>query len=286
MRFSSFVSISLLAVTSFTPIRASPSPFPNTTQVEIKNGTIQGFQLPAFGEDVFFGVPFAAPPIGDLRLRHPKPHQTTWQGVRDATVRSPSCPGYSGFDAGLSLGEGNVYSHSSIEPCSDALTDCLTLDIVRPSGTNASDRLPVLVWIYGGAFDAGGSADLRYNTSYLVNSSVAINKPIIVVSVNYRVGGWGFLASNEVAEAGESNIGLFDQRLALEWINENIQAFGGDPDAVTIAGESAGAFSIGYHLTAFDGKHDGLFRAVIMESGNSLGSGRTFYHCCVWQMTD
>jgi cholinesterase len=91
--------------------------------------------------------------------------------------------------------------------------------------------------------------------------------------LNYRVGGWGFLGSKEVTAAGESNIGLFDQRLALKWIQENIHAFGGDEDKVTIAGESAGAFSVGYHLTGFNGKHDNLFRAVILESGNALGPG-------------
>jgi cholinesterase len=122
-------------------------------------------------------------------------------------------------------------------------------------------------------FDAGGSADPRYNTSYLVNASVAIHKPIIAVSLNYRVGGWGFLGSKEMVGAGALNIGLFDQRLALRWIQENIAAFGGNPDKVTISGESAGGFSVGYHLTAFDGKNEKLFRAAILQSGNALGPG-------------
>lgn len=152
-----------------------------------------------------------------------------------------------------------------------AQLDCLTLDVVRPSGTCTDDKLPVFVWIYGGGFDAGGSADPRYNTSYLVNASVAIQKPMIAVSINYRIGGWGFLGSREVAAAGALNIGLFDQRLALKWIQENIGAFGGDPERVTIAGESAGGFSTGYHLVGFDGENEGLFRAAILESGNALG---------------
>ncbi|KAH9221753.1 Alpha/Beta hydrolase protein [Leptodontidium sp. 2 PMI_412] len=232
---------------------AQSRPLPRVT---INNGTLEGLYLPAFNQDVFLGVPFAAPPIGDLRLRRPKPYQDVWSGIRNAQVRSPSCPGYAGFDIGLDLGE-----------------DCLTVDIVRPSGTESCAGLPVLVWIYGGGFDAGGSADPRYNTSYLVNASAVIQKPIILVSINYRVGGWGFLASREVLAAGESNIGLFDQRLALKWIQENIGAFGGDPKKVTISGESAGGFSVGYHLTAFDGRNDGLFRAVIMQSGNALGPG-------------
>ncbi len=129
------------------------------------------------------------------------------------------------------------------------------------------------VWIYGGGFTAGGSADSRYNTSYLVKNSVEMGSPIIAVSINYRLGGWGFLASSEVQDGGASNIGLFDQRLALRWISENINAFGGDPDKITISGESAGGFSVGYHLVGFDGKHDRLFRGAIMQSGTALGPG-------------
>ncbi|KAF8846650.1 alpha/beta-hydrolase [Acephala macrosclerotiorum] len=212
-------------------------------RVSIKNGTPEGFRLPAFNDDVFLGVPFAAPPVGVLRLRRPVSYQNSWKGVRNATVRSPGCPGYAGFDIGLKLGE-----------------DCLTVDIVKLSGTEPNAGLPILVWIYNGGFDAGGSADPRYNTSYLVNASVAIHKPITIVSINYR----------EVVAAGESNIGLSDQRLALKWIQENICAFGEDPEKVTISGESVGGFSVGYHLTAFGGKHDNPFRAAILQSGNSL----------------
>ncbi|KAI8680803.1 hypothetical protein LRP88_04422 [Fusarium phalaenopsidis] len=219
-----------------------------------KNGTLRGFYLPEFHEDLFLGVPFAQPPLGDLRLRHPVSLNESWHGVRNATKRSLTCPGYAGFDKGLDLGE-----------------DCLTVDIVRPAGIRADEELPVYMWIYGGGFTAGGSADPRYNTSYLVNASVSIGKPIIAVSINYRVGGWGFLASKEMQKDGALNIGLFDQRLALRWIQENIQGFGGDPRKVTIAGESAGAFSVGYHLVGFGGDNENLFRAAIMQSGSALG---------------
>ena len=107
--------------------------------------------------------------------------------------------------------------------------------------------------------------------SYIVQESSAIGRPILGVSINYRVGGWGFLASKEVLESGSANIGLFDQRLALRWLRENVAGFGGDPDQITIWGESAGAFSVGYHLVGFDGQHDNMFRAAIMESGTMLG---------------
>lgn len=107
--------------------------------------------------------------------------------------------------------------------------------------------------------------------SYIVQESSAIGRPILGVSINYRVGGWGFLASKEVLESGSANIGLFDQRLALRWLRENVAGFGGDADQITIWGESAGAFSVGYHLVGFDGQHDNMFRAAIMESGTMLG---------------
>ena len=123
-------------------------------------------------------------------------------------------------------------------------------------------------------FNAGGSADPRYNTSYMVRDSVSVGKPTITVSINYRLGALGFLASKELAAQGGSNAGLFDQRLALRWVQENIAAFSGDPTQVTIWGESAGAWSVAYHLIGFDGNNDGLFRAGIMQSGSITGYTR------------
>jgi carboxylesterase type B len=99
-----------------------------------------------------------------------------------------------------------------------------------------------------------------------------MNKPVIGVVVNYRTMGFGFLASKEVLAAGVANLGLFDQRLGLTWIQENIKGFGGDPTKVAIAGESAGGSSTGYHLVAFNGNNNGLFRAAILESASLLGA--------------
>jgi carboxylesterase type B len=95
----------------------------------------------------------------------------------------------------------------------------------------------------------GGGADQRYNLSFIVDQSVAIGKPIIAVSINYRLSMWGFTSSNEMAKEGALNIGLRDQRLAMHWVKENIGAFGGNPDKVTIFGESAGAASVGFHVS-------------------------------------
>jgi carboxylesterase type B len=140
----------------------------------------------------------------------------------------------------------------------------LYLNVIRPSGYE-NKKLPVAFWIHGGTFTngtvfatsscstlltffAGGGADQRYNLSFIVEQSVKIGKPIIGVSINYRLSVWGFTSSNELASEGLLNIGLKDQRLALHWVQENIKAFGGDPKKVTIFGESAGAASIGFHV--------------------------------------
>jgi carboxylesterase type B len=114
--------------------------------------------------------------------------------------------------------------------------DCLYLNVIRPCGYENED-LPVGVWIHGGGLYMGGSRDLRYNLSFIVENSVSIGKPIIGVSIGYRLSAWGFLQSEEVSGAGQTNMGLRDQRLALHWLQENIGAFGGDPSKVVIWGE-------------------------------------------------
>lgn len=122
----------------------------------------------------------------------------------------------------------------------------------------------------GGGLYQGGSRDDRYNLTFIVENAVRIGKPFIAVSIAYRLGPWGFLQSEEVSASGDTNIGLRDQRLALHWLHENIDAFGGDCRKVTIWGESAGAGSVGWHITAYGGRDDGLFRAGIMQSGNPV----------------
>lgn len=108
--------------------------------------------------------------------------------------------------------------------------------------------------------------------SYVVEQSVKNNKPVIGISINYRMAAFGFISSDEINEEGGQNLGLRDQRLALQWVNKHISAFGGDPKKVTIWGESAGAYSVGDHINAYDGRNDGLFRAAILESGGSVGA--------------
>lgn len=154
-----------------------------------------------------------------------------------ATAYPPFCVGYGGDDLGFETSE-----------------DCLYLNVIRPSTAAASSTsLPVAVWIHGGGLYQGGSKDPRYNSSFIVQNSVEMNKPMIVVNIQYRLSAWGFLGGKEAFEGGATNLGFRDQRLALHWIQENIAAFGGNPKLVTIWGESAGAQSVGSQLLAYNG---------------------------------
>ena len=112
----------------------------------------------------------------------------------------------------------------------------------------------------------------RYNLSYIIQQSTLNQKPVIGISINYRMAAFGFISSKEIDATCNQNLGLRDQRLAMQWVNKHISAFGGDPDKVTIWGESAGAYSVGDHINAYNGDTGGLFRAAIMESGGAVGA--------------
>ncbi|KAH7412997.1 triacylglycerol lipase [Cadophora sp. MPI-SDFR-AT-0126] len=224
--------------------------------VKVLNGTYSGIHSSTYNQDFFLGIPFAQPPLGDLRFRQAQPLNTTFNETRNATEYSPECMGY-GSDQWVL---GNIISE-----------DCLTLNVIRPTG---AQNLPVGVWIHGGGNTQGGSRDPRYNLSFIVEQSVYSKAPFIGVSINYRLHAWGYLFGKEIMEAGSANMGVRDQRLALHWIQENIAAFGGDPTKVTIWGESAGASGVGMQLVAYGGRDDGLFRGAIAESGGPVGSTR------------
>jgi carboxylesterase type B len=142
--------------------------------------------------------------------------------------------------------------------------------VVRPVGVPSITGLPVLAWINGGGFQEGGSADQRYNMSFIVQESVKMGKPLIAASFNYRLGGSGFLPGTSVHKSRAANLGLHDQRMALRWIQENIAAFGGDASRVTVQGESAGAFSIGVHYLTNEEQDEEFFHAAIAESGGPV----------------
>ncbi|MCJ1391585.1 hypothetical protein MMC18_004449 [Xylographa bjoerkii] len=229
----------------------------------VLNGTYMGLHSPQYDEDFFLGIPYAQPPLNDLRFTIPQSLNTTFSESRAADSYSAECVGYGGDDIGYTQSE-----------------DCLTLNVIRPAGYEC-ELLPVAIWFHGGGNYMGGSADERYNLSFIVQNSVAIGKPIIGVSANYRLAAWGFLFSEEVAGSGNTNIALRDQRLALHWLQENIASFGGDPTKVTIWGESAGALDVGLQLVAYGGRNDNIFRGGIMESGNPVSyssfNGTNFY---------
>ncbi|KAH7911393.1 sterol esterase [Hygrophoropsis aurantiaca] len=143
--------------------------------------------------------------------------------------------------------------------------DCLYLNVVRPANISEDAKLPVVVWIYGGAFETGDAS--AYDGTPVVARSAALGSDVIYVSFNYRLNGFGFLAGSEVQEEGVANLGLYDQRLALQWVQDNIEKFGGDPSRVIAWGQSAGAISIWLHMVAFDGELGGLFSGAVTQSG-------------------
>lgn len=246
---SLFVSASALAVSC----QDAPP------QVTVKNGTLIGAYSSEYDQDFFLGVPYAQPPVESLRYHHPQTINQSWT-VKLATEYGAWCHSAPLTLPGFSQ-EGITHEESE---------DCLTLNVVRPSGVDKSNKLPVLVWIHGGGLQEGGSADQRYNMSFLVQESVRMGTPIIGVSFNYRLSGFGFLPGRAVNESGIANLGLYDQRKALFWVQENIAAFGGDPSRVTISGESSGGISVGHHFLAFGGRDEGLFSGGIAESGGPL----------------
>jgi para-nitrobenzyl esterase len=203
----------------------------------------------------FAGIPFAAPPVGDLRFRPPAP-PIAWDGERDATRFGPvSAQNPSLMDA-LFGGEAEPWSE-----------DCLHLNVWTPDPTPGGDEhRPVMVWIHGGGFEMGSGSSPLYHGASFARSGV------VLVSLNYRLGSLGFLELGQVdpAEAGSGNVGLLDQVAALEWVRDNIASFGGDPANVTVFGESAGAMSVSLLLSMPAAR--GLFHKAIAQSGSTAAA--------------
>ena len=220
----------------------------NTT-AKVEQGLLQGTMEE--GLTVYRGIPFAAPPTGELRWRPPQP-AAPWDGARRADKFAPECVQRSGPGESPSMSE-----------------DCLYLNVWTPA-KSPSDRIPVLVWIYGGGFNAGATSVPTYS------GEVLARKGVVLVSIAYRVGALGFLAHPELsAESPEhvsGNYGLLDMIAGLQWIKKNIAAFGGDPDKVTIFGESAGGIAVSMLCASPLAK--GLFEGAISESGGSFGPPR------------
>ena len=219
--------------------------------LHVDGGAIADTPLDANGVRNFKGIPFAAPPVGDLRWREPQPVKP-WQGERSADQFGPRCMQTSRLGA--------------IDPLNPRMSeDCLYLNVWTPANT-ANDKLPVMVWIYGGSFNVGAGSEPWYNGANLAKNGV------IVVTLNYRVDVFGFLAHPDLTTESEhhasGNYGLLDQLAALAWVKRNIAAFGGDPDRVTVFGESAGSLSVSALMASPLGR--GLFERAIGESGAML----------------
>jgi para-nitrobenzyl esterase len=221
----------------------------SSLQVKTDTGTVEGAQSGAIRE--FLGIPYAAPPVGDLRWKAPQP-PIAWNGVRKATHFAARCM------------QAPVYADMIFRDAGDS-EDCLYLNVWTPA-ESADAKLPVMVWIYGGGFLAGASSEPRQDGTNLAKHGV------VVVSMNYRLGIFGFFVDPEAAaESGHNsagNYGLLDQVAALHWVQANIAAFCGDPSNVTIFGESAGSFSVSSLMASPLTK--GLFEKAIGESGGAF----------------
>jgi len=223
-------------------------------QVKTTDGVIQGTATTA-GIRVFRGVPFAAPPVGELRWKAPQPVKP-WEGVRQAVAFGPNCMQRPVF------GDMEFRNTGMSE-------DCLYLNIWTPA-QSAAEKLPVLVYFFGGGLVAGDGSELRYDGESMAS------KGIVSVTISYRVSVFGFMAHPELtAEASyhaSGNYGFLDQHAALKWVQANIAAFGGDPARVTIAGQSAGSRSVSVQLLSPLSK--GLFAGAIQESGSIVQGTR------------
>ena len=219
--------------------------------VKTKNGTVEG-TAEASGVRVYRGIPFAAPPVGGLRWKPPQPAQN-WSGVRPGDKFGAQCM------------QRRVFS-DMVFRASGMSEDCLFLNVWTPA-KSADERLPVLVYFYGGGFIAGDGSEPRYDGEAMAR------KGIVALTVNYRLGVFGFFAHPELTKESpqhaSGNYGLLDQRAALQWVQDNIAAFGGDPKRVTIAGESAGSISVAALMASPLSKD--LIAGAIGESGAPIG---------------
>jgi para-nitrobenzyl esterase len=229
------VAIALIAGAAHAQIR----------EAKVSGGTIAG--TTAAGLAVFKGIPFAAPPVGPLRWKAPQPVHP-WSGTRQTTA----------FGAGCMQNPAMAKQMGADVPLSE---DCLFIDVWTPAKAPGA-KLPVIAWIYGGGFNGGMTSVPLYDGTNLAR------KGVVVVSISYRVGPFGFLATPDLSREskhGSGNYGLLDQIAGLQWVKANIAQFGGDPAKVTLLGHSAGAYAVS--MLAASSRAKGLFRGIIAESG-------------------
>ncbi|KIK53319.1 hypothetical protein GYMLUDRAFT_88392 [Collybiopsis luxurians FD-317 M1] len=212
--------------------------------VHTTSGTFCGVET-GNGTERWLGIPYAIPPVGSLRFKAPIPFSDNSGLVKTADTFGNACPQPPG-NLGAPISE-----------------DCLYLNVWRPQNTNPNEKLPVMIWIHGGQYTTGAASDPAWDPTRIITRSVQLGKPMVFVSINYRVNTFGFLATSLQAPQ-DLDAGLLDQRLSFEWVQDNIHTFGGDPDKVTIWGQSAGAGSTEAHMIYPANRT--LFRAVMGDS--------------------
>ena len=255
MRFSARFALSALCACCLALVTAARA---DNLTIKTDKGKVHG-KLSADGQvRIFLGVPYAAPPVGPLRWKPPQP-EAKWKGVRDATNFGYRCM------------QPQIYSDMHFRDPGES-EDCLTLNVWTPA-KNKKANLPVMVWIYGGGYIAGTTSEPRQDGEHLAT------KGVVVVSMNYRLGVFGFFVHADLAaespEHASGNYGLMDQTAALRWVQQNIRAFGGNPANVTLFGESAGSFSVSAQMAS--PLAQGLFEHAIGESGAAFSRrGLTF----------
>ncbi|KAK2608375.1 hypothetical protein QQS21_003060 [Conoideocrella luteorostrata] len=206
--------------------------------------------------EVFLNIPYGQDTGGSSRFKPPRAHVPPRGSSINATAYGPACPQALGpWVPPIAL--------SNITRVSE---DCLNLNVARPTRMRRGDKLPVLVYLHGGSFWAGSNEEITIRPDGMVLESVKNGLPVMHVAMNYRMGFFGFAQSDALEKEGSENAGLRDQRLALEWVRDNIAHFGGDPDKVTIFGQSSGGLSIGMHIMAYGGTKPAPFHQAIAES--------------------
>ncbi|MDQ0355068.1 para-nitrobenzyl esterase [Rhodoplanes tepidamans] len=232
-----------LTVAGFAPAGPAAAASEPARVVALDSGSVSGRIADGIG--VFLGIPYAAPPTGELRWAPPR-EPAGWTGIRDATAYGPACPQTGLLEA-------------------TASEDCLTLNVWAPAAASA-DKRPVMVWIHGGGFNFGASSQPEYDGATLARQGV------VVVTLNYRLGPLGFFPHRRLAgepgPAASGNFGLLDQIAALTWVRRNVAVFGGDPGNVTLFGQSAGSRSVS--LLTLSPLGEGLFHRAIAESGGPV----------------
>lgn len=230
------------------------------TVIQTRQGAVEGLRSADGRTVIFKGIPYAAPPVGDLRFRRPQLREP-WEGVLSCKQFGPTCP-----QADLS-GGGFYAKEFYDEPLPPLDEDCLYLNIWTPETAGPDSKLPVLFWVHGGAFMHGFGGEKEFDGEGFAR------RDVILVTINYRVNAFGFFAHPDLERENEEgvsgNYGILDQLFALQWVRENIPAFGGDPERVTLFGQSAGCMSVQTIISS--PLAAGMAQGAILQSGGGLG---------------